>query len=84
MEKRKVEEKHYRVYTIRDEKTEVSDVAGTAECMADFLKNCTPSSIVIMNSQEGELFLVAFSEVFLFCEDESFLNQELIPLLRKS
>ena len=49
---------------------------------ADFIKNCKEGSIITIHTLDGKPFLIGMSKLFLYCEDNEFLNNQLIPYLR--
>ena len=57
-------------------------VDGNLIAIADFIKNCNEGSIITIHTVEGEPFLIGLSKLFLYCEDNEFLNNQLIPYLR--
>lgn len=71
----------YKAFEIRDEQVSEIIVDGNLIAIADFVKNCSESSIIVINSLEGKPFLICLSKLFLYCEDDTFLNDQLIPYL---
>ena len=57
-------------------------VEGNRIAIADFIKNCKEGSIITIHTLDGEPFLIGMSKLFLYCEDNEFLNNQLIPYLR--
>ena len=72
----------YKVFEIQDDKVSETVVEGNLIAIADFIKNCKEGSIITIHMLEGEPFLIGLSKLFLYCEDNEFLNNQLIPYLR--
>lgn len=72
----------YRAFEIQDDKVSETLVDGNLIAIADFIKNCNEGSIITIHTVEGEPFLIGLSKLFLYCEDNEFLNNQLIPYLR--
>ena len=72
----------YRAFEIQDDKVSETVVEGNLIAIADFIKNCNEGSIITIHTLEGEPFLIGLSKLFLDCEDNEFLNNQLIPYLR--
>ena len=72
----------YRTFEIQDDKVSETVVEGNLIAIADFIKNCNEGSIITIHTLDGEPFLIVLSKLFLYCEDNEFLNNQLIPYLR--
>ena len=72
----------YKAFEIQDDKVSETVVEGNLIAIADFIKNCKEGSIIPIHMLEGEPFLIGLSKLFLYCEDNEFLNNQLIPYLR--
>ena len=72
----------YKAFEIQDDKVSETVVEGNRIAIADFIKNCKEGSIITIHMLEGEPFLIGLSKLFLYCEDNEFLNNQLIPYLR--
>ena len=72
----------YKACEIQDDKVSETVVEGNLIAIADFIKNCKEGSIITIHMLEGEPFLIGLSKLFLYCEDNEFLNNQLIPYLR--
>lgn len=72
----------YKAFEIQDDKVSETLVDGNLTAMADFIKNCNEGSIITIHTPEGTPFLIGLSKLFLYCEDNAFLNNQLIPYLR--
>ena len=72
----------YKAYEIQDDKASETIVDGNLIAIADFIINCKEGSIITIHTLEGEPFLIGLSKIFLYCEDNEFLNNQLIPYLR--
>ena len=72
----------YKAFEIQDDKVSETVVEGNLIAIADFIKNCKEGSIITIPMLEGEPFLIGLSKLFLYCEDNEFLNNQLIPYLR--
>ena len=72
----------YRAFEIQDDKVSETLVDGNLIALADFIKNCKEGSIITIHTMEGEPFLIGLSKLFLYYEDNAFLNNQLIPYLR--
>lgn len=72
----------YKAFEIQDDKVRETVVDGNLTAIADFIKNCNEGSIITIHSLGGEPFLIGLSKLFLYCEDNEFLNNQLIPYLR--
>ena len=72
----------YKAFEIQDDKVSEAVVEGNLIAIADFIKNCKEGSIITIHMLEGEPFLIGLSKLFLYCEDNEFLNNQLIPYLR--
>lgn len=72
----------YKAFEIHDDRVSETLVDGNLIAIADFIKNCKEESIITIHTLEGEPFLIALSKLFLYCEDNAFLNNQLIPYLR--
>lgn len=74
--------KKYKAFEIRDDAVSEMTVDGNLPAIAAFILNCHEGSIILLHTMEGEPFLIGLSKLFLYCEDNQFLNQQLIPYLR--
>ena len=72
----------YRAFEIQDDKVSETVVEGNLIAIADFIKNCKEGSIITIHTLDGEPFLIWLSKLFLYCEHNEFLNNQLIPYLR--
>ena len=74
----------YKAFEIQDALVSetVGGVEGNRIAIADFIKNCKEGSIITIHTLDGEPFLIGMSKLFLYCEDNEFLNNQLIPYLR--
>ena len=72
----------YKAFEIQDALVSETVVEGNRIAIADFIKNCKEGSIITIHMLEGEPFLIGLSKLFLYCEDNEFLNNQLIPYLR--
>ena len=72
----------YKAFEIQDDKVSETVVEGNLIAIADFIKNCKEGSIITIHMLEGEPFLIGLSKLFLYCEDNEFLYNQLIPYLR--
>lgn len=72
----------YKAFEIKDDKASETVVEGNLIAIADFIKNCKEGSIITIHTPDGEPFLIGLSKLFLYCEDNEFLNNQLIPYLR--
>lgn len=72
----------YKAFEIQDDKVSETVVDGNLIAIADFIKNCNEGSIITIHTLDGEPFLISLSKLFLYCEDNNFLNNQLIPYLR--
>lgn len=72
----------YKAFEIQDDKVSETVVEGNLIAIADFIKNCKEGSIITIRTLDGEPFLIGLSKLFLYCEDNEFLNNQLIPYLR--
>ena len=72
----------YKAFEIQDDKVSETVVEGNLIAIADFIKNCKEGSIITIHMLEGEPFFIGLSKLFLYCEDNEFLNNQLIPYLR--
>ena len=72
----------YKAFEIQDDKVSETVVEGNLIAIADFIKNCKEGSIITIHTLDGEPFLIGLSKLFLYCEDNEFLNNQLIPYLR--
>ena len=72
----------YKAFEIQDDKVSETVVEGNLIAIADFIKNCKEGSIITIHMLEGEPFLIGLSKLFLYCEDNECLNNQLIPYLR--
>ena len=72
----------YKAFEIQDDKVSETVVEGNLIAIADFIKNCKEGSIITIHMLEGEPFLIGLSKLFLYCEDNEFLNNQLKPYLR--
>lgn len=72
----------YKAFEIRDDDVSQTIVEGTLHSIADFIRNCHKGSIITIHTLDEEPFLLGLSRMFLYCEDKSFLDQQLIPYLR--
>ena len=72
----------YKAFEIQDDKVSETVVEGNLIAIADVIKNCKEGSIITIHMLEGEPFLIGLSKLFLYCEDNEFLNNQLIPYLR--
>lgn len=71
----------YKAFEIQDDKANETVVEGKLIVIADFIKNCKEGSIITIHTLDREPFLIGFSKLFLYCEDNVFLNNQLIPYL---
>ena len=69
-------------FEIQDALVSETVVEGNRIAIADFIKNCKEGSIITIHTLDGEPFLIGMSKLFLYCEDNEFLNNQLIPYLR--
>ena len=74
-------EKH-KAFEIQDDKVSETVMDGNLIAIADFIKNCKEGSIITIHTLDGKPFLIGMSKLFLYCEDNEFLNNQLIPYLR--
>lgn len=72
----------YKAFEIQDDKVSETVVDGNLIAIADIIKNCNEGSIITIHTLDGEPFLISLSKLFLYCEDNEFLNNQLIPYLR--
>ena len=72
----------YKAFEIQDALVSETVVEGNRIAIADFIKNCKEGSIITIHTLYGEPFLIGMSKLFLYCEDNEFLNNQLIPYLR--
>lgn len=72
----------YKAFEIQDDKASETVVEGNLIAIADFIKNCNEGSIITIHTLDGEPFLIGLSKLFLYCGDNEFLNNQLIPYLR--
>lgn len=72
----------YKAFEIQEDKVSETVVEGNLIAIADFIKNCKEGSIITIHTLDGEPFLIGLSKLFLYCEDNEFLNNQLIPCLR--
>ena len=72
----------YKAFEIQDDRVSETLVDGNLIAIADFIKNCNEESIITIHTLDGEPFLIGLSKLFLYCEDNEFLNNQLIPYLR--
>ena len=72
----------YKAFEIQDALVSETVVEGNRIAIADFIKNCKEGSIITIHTLDGEPFLIGMSKLFLYCEDNEFLNNQLIPYLR--
>ena len=72
----------YKAFEIQDALVSETVVEGNRIAIADFIKNCKEGSSITINTLDGEQFLIGMSKLFLYCEDNEFLNNQLIPYLR--
>ena len=72
----------YKAFEIQDALVSETVVEGNLIAIADFIKNCNEGSIITIYTLDGEPFLIGLSKLFLYCEDNEFLNNQLIPYLR--
>ena len=72
----------YKAFEIQDDKASETVVEGNLTALADFIKNCKEGSIITIHTLDGEPFLIGLSKLFLYCEDNEFLSNQLIPYLR--
>ena len=72
----------YKAFEIQDALVSETVVEGNRIAIADFIKNCKEGSIITIHPLDGEPFLIGMSKLFLYCEDNEFLNNQLIPYLR--
>ena len=70
----------YRAFEIQDDKVKETLVEGNLTAIADCIRRCQKDSIILIQNMEGEPFLVGLSK-FLYCEDNDFLNTQLLPYL---
>ena len=71
----------YRAFEIQDDKVKETLVEGNLPAIADCIRGCQKDSIILIQNMEGEPFLVGLSKLFLYCEDNDFLNTQLLPYL---
>ena len=71
-----------KAFESQDDKASETVVEGNLIAIADFIKNCKEGSIITIHTLDGEPFLIGLSKLFLYCEDNEFLNNQLIPYLR--
>ena len=72
----------YKAFEIQDALVSETVVEGNRIAIADFIKNCKEGSIITIYTLDGEPFLIGMLKLFLYCEDNEFLNNQLIPYLR--
>ena len=72
----------YKAFEIQDALVSETVVEGNRIAIADFIKNCKEGSIITIHTLDGEPFLIGMSKLFLYCEHNEFLNNQLIPYLR--
>ena len=72
----------YKAFEIQDALVSETVVEGNRIAIADFIKNCKEGSIITILTLDDEPFLIGMSKLFLYCEDNEFLNNQLIPYLR--
>ncbi len=72
----------YKAFEIQDDKVSETVMDGNLIAIADFIKNCKEGSIITIDTLDGKPFLIGMSKLFLYCEDNEFLNNQLIPYLR--
>lgn len=72
----------YKAFEIQDDKVSETVMDGNLIAIADFIKNCKEGSIITIHTLDGKPFLIGMSKLFLYCEDNEFLNNQLIPYLR--
>lgn len=72
----------YRAFEIKDDRVSEMTVDGNLPAIAAFIRNCHEGSIILLHTMEGEPFLIGLSKLFLYCEDNHFLDRQLIPYLR--
>ncbi|MCI6812714.1 MAG: hypothetical protein SOX11_12050 [Lachnospiraceae bacterium] len=72
----------YKAFEIQDDKVSETVVDGNLVAIAEFIKNCNEGSIITIHTLDREPFLIGLSKLFLYCEDNEFLNNQLIPYLR--
>ena len=73
--------KTYKAFEIQGDKVREGLIEGNLTSIADFIKNCKEGSIITIHTLAGEPFLIGLSSLFLYCEDNAFLNHQLIPYL---
>ena len=71
----------YRAFEIQDDKVKETLAEGNLPAIADCIRGCQKDSIILIQNMEGEPFLVGLSKMFLYCEDNDFLNTQLLPYL---
>ncbi len=72
----------YKAFEIHGNEVREGMIEGNLTSIAHFIKNCKEGSIITIHTLAGELFLIGLSSLFLYCEDNAFLNHQLIPYLR--
>ena len=72
----------YKAFEIQDALVSETVVEGNRIAIADFIKNCKEGSIITIHTLDGAPYLIGKSKLFLYCEDNEFLNNQLIPYLR--
>ena len=72
----------YKAFEIQDALVSETVVEGNRIAIADFIKNCKEGSIITIHTLDGKPFLIGMSKLFLYCEDNELLNNQLIPYLR--
>ena len=66
----------YKAFEIQDALVSETVVEGNRIAIADFIKNCKEGSIITIHTLDGEPFLIGMSKLFLYCEDNEFLNHK--------
>ena len=71
----------YRAFEIQDDKVKETLVEVNLPAIADCILGCQYVCIILIQYLVGEPFLVVLSMLFLNCEDNDFLNIQLLPYL---
>lgn len=71
----------YRAYEIVDDKAVETIVDGNLLAIGDFMDKCDDDSIVAICTMDGEPFIIRSTKAFYYCEDASFLEEQLMPYL---
>lgn len=72
----------YKAFIICGQEITPAVIAGSLEAIGALIGSGGSESIITVHTMAGELFLVGLSGVFLYCEDNDFLDKQLIPYLQ--